>query len=55
MTSKTRPAIGVAALCAAAGAAHAARLTVEEIDADALETVAYRCANETKTVRVSYW
>ncbi|CFK39040.1 periplasmic protein [Burkholderia pseudomallei] len=55
MNRKTRAAIGVAALCAAAGAAHAARLTVEEIDADARETVAYRCANAPKPVRVSYW
>ncbi|AOJ69551.1 MULTISPECIES: MliC family protein [Burkholderia] len=55
MNKATQAAIGVAALCAAAGAAHAARLTVEEIDADARETVVYRCANEPKPVRVSYW
>ncbi|MDN7672656.1 MliC family protein [Burkholderia oklahomensis] len=55
MNGKTLAALGAAGLCVAAGAAHAARLTVEEIDADARETVVYRCANEPKPVRVSYW
>ncbi|MCO8648725.1 MliC family protein, partial [Burkholderia multivorans] len=35
--------------------AHAAQLTIEEIDADARQTVAYRCANQPQPVRVSYW
>lgn len=55
MNKKTLTAIGIAGLCAAASAAHAARLTVEEIDADARDTVVYRCVNEPKPVRVSYW
>ncbi|AOJ10865.1 MliC family protein [Burkholderia mayonis] len=55
MNRKTLAVLGVAGLCVAAGAAHAARLTIEEIDADARETVVYRCANEPKPVRVSYW
>ncbi|MCA8249943.1 MliC family protein [Burkholderia multivorans] len=35
--------------------AHAAQLTIEEIDADARQTVAYQCANQPQPVRVSYW
>ncbi|PRH47312.1 MliC family protein [Burkholderia multivorans] len=34
---------------------HAAQLTIEEIDADARQTVAYQCANQPQPVRVSYW
>ncbi|AOJ02492.1 MULTISPECIES: MliC family protein [Burkholderia] len=55
MNMKTLAVLGVAGLCVAASAAHAARLTIEEIDTDARETVVYRCANEPKPVRVSYW
>ncbi|WP_179401728.1 MliC family protein [Burkholderia guangdongensis] len=36
-------------------AAHAAQLTVEEVDADARQTTLYQCANQPKPVRVSYW
>ncbi|AOK30258.1 MULTISPECIES: MliC family protein [Burkholderia] len=48
-------AIGVAGLTLTAGAAHAARLTVAEIDAGARQTAVYRCANEPRPLRVSYW
>jgi membrane-bound inhibitor of C-type lysozyme len=39
----------------ATGVAHAAQLTVEEIDADARQTVTYQCADQKQPVRVSYW
>lgn len=39
----------------AASAAHAAQLTVEEIDADARQTAVYQCANQKQPIRVSYW
>ncbi|MGT0193614.1 MliC family protein [Burkholderia pyrrocinia] len=35
--------------------AHAAQLTVEEIDADARQQTVYQCANQKQPVRVSYW
>ncbi|MGS0895550.1 MliC family protein [Burkholderia stagnalis] len=39
----------------AVSAAHAAQLTVEEIDADARQLTVYQCANQPQPVRVSYW
>lgn len=39
----------------AASAAHAAQLTVEEIDADARQTAVYQFANQKQPIRVSYW
>lgn len=39
----------------AVSVAHAAQLTVEEIDADAREQTIYQCANVKQPVRVSYW
>jgi membrane-bound inhibitor of C-type lysozyme len=36
-------------------AAHAAQLTVEEIDTDARTVSTYQCANRPKPVRVAYW
>lgn len=39
----------------AASAAHAAQLTVEEIDADARQTAVYQCANQKQPILVSYW
>jgi membrane-bound inhibitor of C-type lysozyme len=48
-------ALALAAGLLAAGAARAAQLTVEEIDADARQTVAYQCADQKQPVRVSYW
>ncbi|MGT0245411.1 MliC family protein [Burkholderia pyrrocinia] len=48
----------VAALALAGTAvsvAHAAQLTVEEIDADARQQTVYQCANQKQPVRVSYW
>ncbi|WP_323121674.1 MliC family protein [Burkholderia alba] len=47
-------ALGTAGLLAGF-AAYAAQLTVEEIDADARQNVAYQCANQKPPVRVSYW
>ncbi|MCO1348845.1 MliC family protein (plasmid) [Burkholderia vietnamiensis] len=43
------------AAVSAASAAHAAQLTVEEIDADARQPTVYQCANEKQPLRVSYW
>ncbi|WP_175719754.1 MliC family protein [Burkholderia anthina] len=48
----------IAALALAGSAvsvAHAAQLTVEEIDADARQIAVYQCANQKQPVRVSYW
>ncbi|KVH04973.1 hypothetical protein CFB52_011875 [Burkholderia sp. AU18528] len=48
----------LAALALVGGAvsvAHAARLTIEEIDADTRQQVVYQCANQKQPVRVSYW
>lgn len=39
----------------AVSVAHAAQLTVEEIDADARQQTVYQCANQKQPVRVSYW
>ncbi|VBB13160.1 MliC family protein [Burkholderia stabilis] len=39
----------------AVSVAHAAQLTVEEIDADARQQTVYQCANQKQSVRVSYW
>ncbi|CAN0646320.1 MULTISPECIES: MliC family protein [Burkholderia] len=39
----------------AVSVAHAAQLTVEEIDADARQFAVYQCANQKQPVRVSYW
>lgn len=39
----------------AVSVAHAAQLTVEEIDADAREQTVYQCATQKQPVRVSYW
>ncbi|WP_269505515.1 MliC family protein [Burkholderia sp. IMCC1007] len=39
----------------AVSVAHAAQLTVEEVDADARQTAVYQCANQKQPVRVSYW
>ncbi|HHL4080887.1 MliC family protein [Burkholderia sola] len=39
----------------AVSVAHAAQLTVEEIDADARQPTVYQCANHKAPVRVSYW
>ncbi|WP_175688531.1 MliC family protein [Burkholderia anthina] len=39
----------------AVSVAHAAQLTVEEIDADSRQIAVYQCANQKKPVRVSYW
>jgi membrane-bound inhibitor of C-type lysozyme len=53
MFRQTLAAIAIAGLTISA--AHAAQLTVEEIDADARQTTIYQCANQPKPVRVSYW
>ena len=39
----------------AVSVAHAAQLTVEEIDADSRQIAVYQCANQKQPVRVSYW
>ena len=39
----------------AVSVAHAAQLTVEEIDADSRQFTVYQCANQKQPVRVSYW
>lgn len=39
----------------AVSVAHAAQLTVEEIDADSRQQTIYQCANQKQPVRVSYW
>ncbi|KWA08572.1 MliC family protein [Burkholderia territorii] len=46
---------GLALAGAAVSVAHAAQLTVEEIDADARVQTVYQCANQKQPVRVSYW
>ncbi|KPJ35809.1 hypothetical protein BMUNKI379_05825 [Burkholderia multivorans] len=53
MIRQTVAALGLAGLTVSV--AHAAQLTIEEIDADARQTVAYQCANQPQPVRVSYW
>ncbi|KVF76915.1 hypothetical protein WS75_11045 [Burkholderia sp. FL-7-2-10-S1-D7] len=45
----------LALACTAVSVAHAAQLTVEEIDADSRQQALYQCANEKQPVRVSYW
>ncbi|KVA05298.1 hypothetical protein WI41_18455 [Burkholderia latens] len=45
----------LALIGAAVSVAHAAQLTVEEIDADSRQQTAYQCANQKQPVRVSYW
>ena len=39
----------------AVSVAHAAQLTVEEIDADSRQQAFYQCANQKQPVWVSYW
>ncbi|MBU9438089.1 MliC family protein [Burkholderia multivorans] len=53
MSRQTVAALALAGLTVCV--AHAAQLTIEEIDADARQTVAYQCANQPQPVRVSYW
>ncbi|AOI97398.1 MliC family protein [Burkholderia sp. LA-2-3-30-S1-D2] len=45
----------LALACTAVSVAHAAQLTVEEIDADSRQQAFYQCANQKQPVRVSYW
>ncbi|WP_414451326.1 MliC family protein [Burkholderia sp. 22PA0099] len=48
-------AAGLLAAMGLASVAHAAQLTVEEIDADARTVSTYQCADRPKPVRVAYW
>ncbi|KUY94711.1 MULTISPECIES: MliC family protein [unclassified Burkholderia] len=53
MIRQTFAALALAGI--AVSAAHAAQLTVEEIDADSRQQALYQCANQKQPVRVSYW